>query len=95
MAMGAVLMWGSTLRGKRVIRSQFSRVLCLTEKPDLWTPRSGSNDPSAVSAENVALREETLQGICERYGVPLVPYETVTRYAGEFGDLTDDSDIAA
>jgi hypothetical protein len=88
-------MWGGTLRGKRVIRAQYSRVLCLTEKPDLWAPRSGSNDPSAVSPDNVASRDETLSAICETYGVPLVPFAAATQYAAEFGDLTDGADLAA
>jgi hypothetical protein len=78
-----------------VIRAQYSRVLCLTEKPDLWAPRSGSNDPSAVSPENVTGRDETLQAICEAYGVPSVPYAAATRYAAEFGDLTEGGDLAA
>lgn len=90
MAMGAVLMWGATLRGRRVIRSQYARVLCLTERPDIWAPRSGSNDPSTVSRENVARREQTLEAICREYGVPMVPMSFVTRYAGEFGDLAEE-----
>jgi hypothetical protein len=95
MAMGAVLMWGVTLRGKRVIRAQYARVLCLTEKPDLWAPRSGSNDPSRVSSENVARRHQTLEEICAAYAVPMVPFASVARYASEFGDLTERGDELA
>jgi hypothetical protein len=72
-----------------VIRSQYARVLCLTEKPDLWAPRSGSNDPSRVSAENVARRQETLEEICAVYAVPMIPFASVARYASEFGELTE------
>jgi hypothetical protein len=95
MAMGAVLMWGGTLRGKRVIRAQYSRVLCLTEKPDLWAPRNGSNDPSRVSSENVARRQTTIEQICSAYAVPLVPFASVARYAAEFGELTSTGDELA
>jgi hypothetical protein len=95
MAMGAVLMWGITLRGRRVIRAQFTRVLCLTEKPDLWAPRSGANDPSTVSQETVDGRQETIEIICREYGVPMVPFRAVVAYAGEFGDLSERDELAA
>jgi hypothetical protein len=88
-------MWGTTLRGRRVIRSQYARVLCLTEKPDVWARRRGANDPSTVSAENVAVRGRTLDAICAAYAVPMVPFASVTQYAAEFGELTERPDIAA
>jgi hypothetical protein len=70
-------------------------VLCLTEKPDVWARRPWANDPSTVSAENVAVRERTLDAICAAYAVPMVPFASVTQYAAEFGELTERPDIAA
>jgi hypothetical protein len=95
MTMGAVLMWGTILRGRRVIRAESARVLCLTERPDPWSPRSGTNDPSRISAEMVESRRRTLEQVCVAYGVPMVPYASVARYASEFGDLTEAADLAA
>jgi hypothetical protein len=95
LAMGAVLMWGVTLRGSKVIRSQYAQVLCLTEKPELWASSGGANNPSAVPAENIASRQATLDAICTDYGVPIVPFESVTQYASEFGDLSGRPDVAA
>jgi hypothetical protein len=95
MVMGAVLMWGATLRGRRVIRSQYARVLCLTEMPDVWAPRSDIVDPSKVPSETVARRERTIEAICQRYSVPLVPRDAVEHYAAEFGDLVPSTIIGA
>jgi len=95
MAMGAVLMWGVILRGRRVIRSQYARVLCLTEKPDVWARRRGANDPANVSAANVTLRRDTLEAVCAEYALPMLPFASVTRYAAEFGELTEPSGLAA
>ena len=95
MAMGAVLMWGITLRGRRVIRAQYARVLCLTEKPNVWAPMHGPNDPSKVTAPVIAERQATLDAICRRYGVPMVPFASVTTYAAEYGDLVGRKGLAA
>jgi hypothetical protein len=95
MATGAVLMWGLTLRGKRVIRAQYSRVLCLTERPDVWAPRRGPIDPSTIDAETVTARHRTLEAICREYGVPMVPFRSMEHYVGEFGELSARPDAAA
>ncbi|MDB5065954.1 MAG: hypothetical protein JWM18_2388 [Chloroflexi bacterium] len=95
MATGAVLMWGITLRGRRVIRSQYSRVLCLTERPDIWASRTGPLFPSAIVTETVAARHQTLEAICREYGVPMVPFRSMERYVAEFGELSERPDAAA
>ena len=86
MIMGAVLLWGDTHRGEKVIRSQYGKVLCLTDKPDVWAERMGSNNPTAISQERRDQRAVTLVAIQEAYGVPMIEWDGVEMYASEFGD---------
>lgn len=87
MCMGVVLMYGNICRGEKVIRAEKARLLCMTDKVDLWKERSGSNDPSKISQENVQKRAETLDKICEAYSVPMIPWAYATHYAAEFGEI--------
>jgi hypothetical protein len=85
MTMGAVLMWGTILRGRRVIRSQYAQVLCLTDTP--------------AASWGHQLRRRRLQkkveAICREYRVPLILYHAVTQYAAEFGELAGEAMTAA
>jgi hypothetical protein len=87
MAMGAVLLWGTTLRGDRVIRAEYGRVLCLTDTPDPWARRIGANDPSRIPEVRREQRTAAIDQLCRDYGVPMIPYESVELYVREFGDL--------
>lgn len=92
MAMGAVLMWGEIVRGKRVIRAEHGRILCLTEKPGLWDAKMGTNSPSDIVEANRKARSQTLDMVMEAYGIPMVPYATATTYCSEFGDSIKDEE---
>jgi hypothetical protein len=87
MAMGAVLLWGTTLRGDRVIRAEYGQVLCLTDTPDPWARRIGANDPSRIPEVRREQRTAAIDQLCRDYGVPMIPYESVELYVREFGDL--------
>jgi hypothetical protein len=49
----------------------------------------------AIAARTIAQRQATLEAICTRYGVPMVPYASVAGYAGEFGELIEGPGIVA
>jgi hypothetical protein len=87
MSMGAVLLWGTTLRGDKVIRAEYGRVLCLTDTPDPWAMRTGANDPSMIPEDRREQRAAAIDRLRRDYGVPLIPYESVELYVREFGDL--------
>jgi hypothetical protein len=40
-------------------------------------------------------RQETLEAVCRENSLPLIPYGDMTRYAGEFGELTEEARAAA
>jgi hypothetical protein len=79
-------MWGDVVRGKKVIRAQYARVLCLTEVPDPWAHKPGVSDPEKATDEERERREATILAALRAYGVPRVPFESVECYAREFGE---------
>ena len=76
LVMGAVLMWGIVQRGERVMRGEWAQVLCLSEKPGI-----------DLDGDAARLRSARLRGLAEEYSVPIVPFDGLTLYAAEFGDL--------
>jgi hypothetical protein len=87
MCMGAVLMWGTIMYGARVIRSEFARVICLTDPDPLWVEKVGNNNPQTVPEDRREQRERELEMVARRYGVPIIPYQHARAYSAEFGEL--------
>jgi hypothetical protein len=75
MVAGAVLCTGVVSYGDNVIRASRARILCLTDGP------AGS---APMEAERERLHR--LAHCTRRYGVPAVPWDSLARYAAEFGE---------
>jgi hypothetical protein len=87
MVMGAVLRWGRILRGTKVIRAEHARIICLTETDDLWRTPSRTHQRAMISAERGEARRAALAAVVRDYKLPVIPHQSVTAYAAEFGDL--------